>query len=358
VTELDALREAVRGLLAKRSVVRAAVETPDGYDPALWSRLCAEIGVAGLAVPESYGGAGASLRETCVVLEELGRTLTPSPLLGSAVLAGAALLGSGDAGACRRLLPGIADGTRLAALAWTPRTGHWDPADVACAADRDARLSGEAHYVLDGDLADVLLVAARTADGVGLFEVDPAGPGVHRVRSTTVDLTRRMAAVRLDAAPGRRLGGGDARDVLAGVRDIACVALSAEQAGTAARALEITVAYAKTRTQFGRPIGAFQALQHRMADLHVLVETAGSASYAAVAALGTPDLPLRAAVAKVHCSEALMRVAGEMIQLHGGIGITWEHDAHLYFKRAHGAWHLFGRPAEHVARLAPGVIGG
>ena len=330
--EIAALRDAVRSLLEKR---------PDDA----WSRLCGEIGVAGLAVPESYGGSGASLRETCVVLEELGRTLTPAPLLGSAVLAGTALLGSGDTDACHRLLPGIADGTRLAALAWAPATGRWEPDEVACTADRRGRLDGEAHYVLDGGAADTLLVAARTTDGVGLFEVDPAGAEV--TPSTTVDLTRRLAVVRLDGTPGRRLGGGDARDLLARVRDVACVALSAEQVGTAARALELTVEYAKTRTQFGRPIGAFQALQHRMADLHVLVETARSISWAAAE---TVD-PVLAAAAKVHCSEALMTVAGEMIQLHGGIGITWEHDAHRYFKRAHGAWHLFGQPAEHVARL-------
>ncbi len=338
----EALREAVRGLLARCSAsadVRAAVESPSGYDPALWSRLCGEIGVAALAIPECYGGTGASLRETQVVLEELGRTLTPSPMLGSAVLAAQALLSSGDAAACRRLLPGIADGSRLAALAWTGPAGHWAPDEVACRADPDGTLTGEAHHVLDGDLADVLLVAARTPEGIGLFEVAPGQPGVARTPATTMDLTRRLAVVRLTWAVGRRIG----TVPLDHVRDCACVMLSAEQVGAA---------------QFGRPIGGFQALQHRMADLHVLVETARSASYAAAEALATPDLPLRAAVAKVHCSEALMRVAGEMIQLHGGIGITWEHDAHLYFKRAHGAWHLFGQPAEHVARLAALVLDG
>jgi alkylation response protein AidB-like acyl-CoA dehydrogenase len=336
--ETSALRSAVRDLLGKQ---------PDSA----WPRLAREIGVAGLAIPESYGGSGATLRETCVVLEELGRTLTPAPLLGSAVLAGTALLGTGDTDACGRLLPGIADGTRSAALVWTPATGRWDPDDVACTADRRGRLDGEAHYVLDGDTADTLLVAARTTDGVGLFEVDPSR--VVRMASTTVDLTRKLAVVRLDGTPGRRLGGGDARGVLARVRDVACVALSAEQAGTAARALELTVEYTKARVQFGRPIGAFQALQHRMADLHVLVETARSISWAAAEAVD----PVLAAAAKVHCSEALMTVAGEMIQLHGGIGITWEHDAHRYFKRAHGAWHLFGQPADHVARLGVETLG-
>jgi alkylation response protein AidB-like acyl-CoA dehydrogenase len=314
----------------------------------VWPKL-RDIGAPGLAVPECYGGAGATLRETCVVLEELGRTLTPSPLLGSAVLAAQALLATGNPGACERLLPGIADGSRVAALVWTGPAGHWAPDEVACRAERGT-LTGTAHHVLDGAVADVLLVAAGTPGGVELFEVAPRPPGVSRTGVTAMDLTRRLAVVGLAGVAGRRIGPVD----LARVRDIACVALSAEQVGAAARALELTVEYAKTRVQFGRPIGAFQALQHRMADLHVLVEAARSASYAA--ALDGPDLPVRAAVAKVRCSEALMRVAGEMIQIHGGIGITWEHDAHRYFKRAHGTWHLFGQPAEHVTRLAALIL--
>jgi alkylation response protein AidB-like acyl-CoA dehydrogenase len=337
--ERAALRETVRTLLT-----RQADDT--------WPKL-SEIGVAGLAIPECYGGAGASLRETCVVLEELGRTLTPSPLLGSAVLAAQALLATGNTDACHRLLPGIADGSRVAALVWTGPAGRWTVADVACRVRVDGSLTGTAHHVLDGDVADVLLVAARTPGGVDLFEVAPGLPGVSRTGVTAMDLTRRLAVVGLAGAAGRRIGAVD----LALVRDIACVALSAEQVGAAARALELTVGYAKTRVQFGRPIGAFQALQHRMADLHVLVEAARSAAAAAAEALDAPDLPVRAAVAKVCCSEALMRVAGEMIQIHGGIGITWEHDAHRYFKRAHGTWHLFGQPAEHVTRLAPLVLG-
>jgi alkylation response protein AidB-like acyl-CoA dehydrogenase len=338
----EELRAAVRRLVARHS----------GDADGLWARLCGEIGVAGRAVPECYGGAGAGLPETQVVLAELGRTLTPAPLLGSAVLCGQALLAAGDASSCERLLPGIAAGTRLAALVWTSPAGRWRPDEVACRVQADGTLAGTAHHVLDGDRADVLLVAT----GAGLFEVDPDQPGVSRSAATTMDVTRRLAVVRLAGATGRRVGPGNATGVLARVRDVACAALSAEQVGAAARALELTVEYTKLRRQFDRPIGAFQALQHRMADLHVLVETARSAAEAAGAADGV-ELPVRAAVAKVHCSEALMRVAGEMIQLHGGIGITWEHDAHRYFKRAHSAWHLFGQPAEHVARIAPLVLG-
>lgn len=397
------LRDAVRGLLAQHG------RGDSGDDRSLWRRLCGEIGAAGLAIPQRYGGAGAGPVETHIVMEELGRGLTCSPLLGSAVLAAQALLASGDAAACQRLLPAIADGSAVAALAWTTRAGRWDPGEAACAARPAARttaaeaiqaiaeaagpdtdpdtdagageaagpavsspddwvLAGEAHHVLDGDAADVLLAAARTPAGVALFEVDPSGRGVTRDAVTTMDTTRRLAVVRLDRAPGRPVGAGSASPgsaspgsaALARARDLACIALSAEQVGAAQRALELTVAYTKVRVQFGRAIGSFQALQHRMAGLHVLVESARSLSYTAAdaAAGGAADLGLRAAAAKVYCSEALARVAAEMIQLHGAIGITWEHDAHRYLKRAHGAGQLFGRPSEHVARVAAAVVDG
>ena len=381
------LRDAVRGLLARQQRGDA------GDDRSLWRRLCGEIGVAGLAIPQRYGGAGAGPVETHIVMEELGRGLTCSPLLGSAVLAAQALLASGDTVACQRLLPAIADGSAVAALAWTTPAGHWDPGEAACAAHPAARttaadaiqaiaeaagtatpqatapavsspddwvLTGEAHHVLDGDRADVLLAAARTAGGVGLFEVDARDRGVTAAAVTTMDTTCRLAVVRLDRVPGRPVGASPGSAALARARDLACIALSAEQVGAAQRALELTVAYTKVRVQFGRAIGSFQALQHRMAGLHVLVESARSLSYAAAdaAAEGAADLGLRAAAAKVYCSEALARVAGEMIQMHGAIGITWEHDAHRYLKRAHGAGQLFGRPSEHVTRVAAAVIDG
>jgi len=379
--EQRALRDAVRALLA-REQPRAPVspdpgprpaspgpapyspDPPSGYDRVLWQRL-GEIGVPALGVPERYGGAGAGPVETHVVAEELGRRLTATPLLGSAVLAAQALLGSGDRAACERLLPAVADGTAIATLAWTGATGRWDPGEVACHAAVAAPgwvVHGEAHHVLDGDVADVLLVAARTPDGIGLFEVDPGQGGVSRAAVPTMDSTRRLAVVRLDGAAGQRVGDpadGAARAALARARDLACIALSAEQAGAASQALDLTVGYTKIRVQFGRAIGGFQALAHRMADLHVLVESSRSLSYAAAQAAAdqAPDTGLHAAAAKVCCSEALQRVAAEMIQLHGAIGITWEHDAHRYLKRAHGAAQLFGRPSEHVARIAAALMG-
>ena len=364
-----ALRDAVRGLLARHQ----------GDDDSVpWRRLCGEIGVAGLAIPERYGGAGAGPVEIHIVMEELGRRLTPAPMLGSAVLATRALLTAGDDAACRRLLPGLAAGTTIAALAWTGPAGHWNPAEVACRASAEtpdvarrasgeapdaavrasaeAAVTGEAHYVLDGADADVLLVAADGQDGIGLYEVDPAQPRVSRTAVTTMDQTRRMATIRLDDAFGWRLG---QRLDLRPVRDLACIALSAEQIGAARQALDLTVAYTKVREQFGRVIGSFQGLQHRLADLHVLVESARSLSYAAAEAAAdeAPDLALRAAAARACCSEALTRAAAEMIQMHGAIGITWEHDAHRYFKRAHGDAQLLGPPSEHLARIAASLLG-
>jgi alkylation response protein AidB-like acyl-CoA dehydrogenase len=333
--EAVALRDAVRSLLTRRSgpaAVRAAMDSPLGHDDKLWSTLCEQIGVAALAIPEHYGGAGAGLAEACVVLGELGRTLTPAPMLGSAVLCGEALLLSGNDEACERLLPGIAAGTTLAALAWSDV--DWSPGLTAA----DSGLDGRAHYVLDGDLADVLLAVARTADGVGLFEVPLSG--VRRERVTGLDPTRRLAVVTFDGTPGRRLDAHGFADQLRRLRDTAVVAVAAEQVGAAARALELTVEYTKQRRQFGRPIGSFQALKHRMADVHVHVEAARSALYAALVD-GDPESVL---TAKVVCGAAFSHAAAEMIQLHGGIAVTWEHDAHLYFKRAHGTALLFGDP--------------
>jgi alkylation response protein AidB-like acyl-CoA dehydrogenase len=365
---------------ALRDTVRALLSRPGRRPGELWARLCGEVGVAGLAVPERFGGAGAGPVEVSVVAQECGRVLAPVPLLGSAVLAAQAVLASGDAGACERLLPGIAAGTTIAALAWAGPDGRWDAGAAACEAaavasqagpraenDSPWRLTGEAHYVLDGDLAEVLLVAARTPDGIGLFEVGPEQAGVTRSAVTTMDETRRLAVVRLDGAAGRRIGPGAAGPALARARDLACVALGAEQAGLAQRALELTVAYTKTRVQFGRPIAGFQALQHRMADLHVAVESARSLAYAAAAAADNaaadsaavedaPDLALRAAAVHLYCSEVALAAAGEMIQLHGAIGITWEHQAHRYLKRAHGAAQLFGQPAGHAARIAAALL--
>jgi alkylation response protein AidB-like acyl-CoA dehydrogenase len=389
--ERKALRDAVRDAVRRNPPELSPPDSGPGYDPALWRLLC-EIGVAGLAVPDRYGGAGAGPVEVNVVAEELGRLLAPTPLLGSAVLATQAILATDDTDACERLMPEMISGRLIAALAWTGADGGWDPAAAAFhAAARSGggwTLTGAAHYVLNGDSAGLLVAAAaRPAGGLGLFEVDPGQPGVDRHAAVAMDQTRRLAVVRLASAADRPLGpetqarhgagaevngASAAAAALARARDLACIALSAEQAGAAARALELTVGYTSTRVQFGRPIAGFQAIQHRLAEMHVLVESARALSYraaevadaavrdgAASAGAGAgaaAELPLLAAAAKAYCSEALATVAGEMIQLHGAIGITWEHDAHRYFKRAHGSAQLFGPPSAHLATIAAAVL--
>ncbi len=348
------LASTVRSLLARRSdpaAVRAAITEPKGYDEQLWQVLCEQVGAAALAIPEEYGGAGFSLFETHVVLEELGATLTPSPMLGSAVVAAQALLLSGNDAACQELLPGIADGTTVGAVVWTGAGGAWSTDQVGVSVEEgDVTLTGTGHYVLDGDHADVLLVLANTRDGIGLFRVDPADAAC--TATPGMDQTVRFAEVALEAAPGTLLA--DATAWLPRLRDIACVATTALQVGALQRALDLTVAYTKEREQFGRPIGSFQALKHRMADMLVDVETSRSASWAAAwsASTGHDDLPEKAALAKAWCSDALSRVTGEAVQMHGGIAITWEHDVQLFFKRAHALSQLFGQPHEHRARLA------
>ncbi|MBF6343400.1 acyl-CoA dehydrogenase family protein [Nocardia cyriacigeorgica] len=339
--EQQELVAAVRAAVAKRggpAVDRQALDSELGYDAALWRTLCEQVGVAALAIPEEYGGFGASLAESLLVVGELGRSLAGGPMLGSAVLGAQAVLLSGDSEACERLLPEVAEGARTLAVCWAGADG-WD--DFGVRAEGET-LNGTAHYVLDAGHAATLIVVTET----GLFEVDPAASGVERRASATMDPTRPLGEITFTDVTGRRLCTGDPAPIITRLREIAWAALAAEQVGAAEQCLNTTVEYAKSRVQFGRPIGSFQALKHRMADMYVLVESAKSTSYAATFAVGA-DSPSAAEdvwVARRHCSEAYSTVAAEMIQLHGGIAITWEHDAHLHFKRAHGDALLFGTP--------------
>jgi alkylation response protein AidB-like acyl-CoA dehydrogenase len=345
------LTHAVRGLVDRRAAavdLRTAMTAPQGYDEELWRQLCDQIGVAALAVPEEYGGAGFTSFETHLVLERLGESLTPGPLLGSAVLATHAVLAAGNDTAAKRLLPGLADGSVIGALAWADRAGHWrtDGSDIAATGTVTWRLDGAATLVI-GAGADLLLAVARTPDGVGIFEVDQSA-GVTWTATPALDPTLPLATVSFDGARAEPF----ARDAGAALRLLrlrAATAVTALQVGGASAALDRTCAYLRQRHQFGRPLGSFQALKHRVADLLVGVESARSASWAAAwsAARDEPDLDLRAATAKAWCSQTFSAVAAEMIQLHGGIGITWEHDAHLYFKRAHATAQLFGSVRAH-----------
>ena len=362
--ELEELRTAVREFLQDRSPetrVRALMETPTGFDREVWTVMAEQLGLLGLGIPEEYGGAGYGFAELGVVFEEMGRVLFGGPFLAT-VLAGQAILLTGDTQAAADLLPGIAAGRTVATVAGLETEGRWGEEAVTTRAVATAdgwRLDGTVMFVLDGCSADLLVVPARTGAGVGLFAVDAAADGLGRTPLATLDQTRKQARIDLGGVGGRLLGGpGEGWPVLEKVRRLALVALAAEQVGGAAKVLEDAVEYAKTRMQFGRPIGSFQAIKHKCADILVEVESARSAAYQAVsaAAADDPELPLVASIAAAYCAEAYVHAAAENIQIHGGIGFTWEHPAHLYFKRAKSSLLMFGDPVHHrevVASLIP-----
>ncbi|WP_395309756.1 acyl-CoA dehydrogenase family protein [Mycobacterium sp. AMU20-3851] len=308
--ERELLRSTVAALVDKHAgpeAVRRAMESERGYDEALWKLLCEQVGAAALVVPEDLGGAGGELADAAVVLEELGKALVPTPLLGT-ILAELALLGVQD----HEPLEGLAEGVSIGTVVFDP------------------------DYVINGDIADVVIAT----DGAELTRWS----AVTAQPKPTMDLTRRLSSVSAtETAP---LG------VDPGLADTAALLMAAEQIGAAARALDLTVAYTKDRVQFGRPIGSFQALKHRMADLYVKVQSARAVIYDAIAEPSATS----ASLARVFASEALTAVVGEAVQMHGGIAITWEHDIQLYFKRAHGSAQLLGPPREHLRRLESQVF--
>jgi alkylation response protein AidB-like acyl-CoA dehydrogenase len=314
--ERELLRETVAALVAKHAsptAVREAMESERGYDESLWRLLCEQVGAAALVVPEEYGGAGGTLGDAAVVIEELGKGLVPGPLLGT-TLAEMALLAADEPDA--DALGSLAEGAAIGAVVFDPE------------------------YVVNGDIADVVVA---TNDGKldrwTAFNAEPVG---------TMDPTRRLAHVTPQSTT---LVGTDP-----GIADLAAILLAAEQIGAAARCLELTVQYTKERQQFGRPIGSFQALKHRMADLYVAVQAARAVVNDAVAQAEVAPSATSAALARVAATEAFSTVAAEGIQLHGGIAITWEHDMQLYFKRAHGSSQLLGSAREHLRRLESEVF--
>ncbi|HLQ57044.1 MAG TPA: acyl-CoA dehydrogenase family protein [Streptosporangiaceae bacterium] len=355
------LRAAVRALLDDRAgaaAVLARTETAETYDTGLWHALAADLGCAGLLIGESHGGAGATYREAAVVAEEIGRSVAAVPYLGSAVVATTAALAAG----ADELLAGLAAATTTAALAVpfpaAPGAGQAVTARVGALRDGDPagtyRLSGTVTGLIDALPADVLLVPA---DGVpfGLYAMSAVDPGVTRTPVVSLDMTRQLCDLTLDGAAARRIAAGESaeRAVLTALTAGAAM-LASEQLGLADKCVEMTVAYLKERRQFARQVGSFQALKHRLADLWVGVTQARAAARYAAACLsaGDPDVPAAVALAKAACSDIAVEASQESVQLHGGIGFTWEHPAHLYLKRAKSASIGFGTPDRHRASLA------
>jgi alkylation response protein AidB-like acyl-CoA dehydrogenase len=352
-----ALTDSLKRLLADHASetdVRRTMETASGYDPALWRQL-AEMGVVGLVIDEAFGGVGAGPVELERVMEEAGAALLCSPLVSSGVLAAGLLQALGDEDAKTRLLPGIADGARIATAALTGRKGGWTPETIevdATPVGSGWTLSGVASFVTHGQIANVLLVAARMADGIAIFEVDPTAREVAIKALPTFDHTLRLAEISFDAAPAHRLKSDDAWAAVEQALDLARIALCGEEAGGARRALEMTVDYAKVRAQFGRLIGSFQAIKHMAADLLLESESAISAARHAARALadGAADAPAALALASFACADAFSTVTATAIQMHGGIAFTWAHPAHLYLRRARADAQLFGGSAFHRER--------
>ncbi len=355
------LRSAVRSVLEERATaaaVLARTETPDTYDIGLWRTLASQVGCAGLLIPEAHGGAGASFREAAVVCEEIGRAVAPVPFIGSAVIATAALLELGVAD----LLGQLAAGATTAALAVpfesVPMVRPEPTVRLAGPGASDQpgtyRLTGSVKGVADALPADWLIIPA---DGVpyGVYLVAADAEGVRRTPVTSLDMTRQLADLELDGVQARLLGAGPAAEkAVATALRAGAAMLAAEQLGLAERALDITLAYVKQRYQFARPVGSFQALKHRFADWWVAVTQARAASRYAAACLAAddPDMAVAVALAKSVCSDTAVLAGQEMIQLHGGIGFTWEHPAHLYLKRAKSSALALGTADRHRAALA------
>jgi alkylation response protein AidB-like acyl-CoA dehydrogenase len=363
--EQAALRAAVERFCAENfdeQTVRSLMESDPPFDARVWTRLGTELGVLGLSVPEADGGADGSLVDQAVAVEVLGASLACGPVFGTVFLAIPALVAASAGPVRAELLPELVEGRRTAAFAVADRAGGFDPANVSVTASRSAdawTLTGTAERVVDGGAADDLLVAAAGPDGVALYAVEGSATGVDRTPLVTLDLTRPQARIQFSDAPARLVADSDeAPRVIDHALQVGSALLAVEQVGAAQHLLDLSVEYAKARLQFGRQIGSFQAVKHRLADLLVDVEHARSTAYHAVWALtdGSDDPALAASIAQATCSAAFARVATDTIQVHGGIGFTWEHQAHLYFKRATTDAALLGSAEQHRSRVADLVL--
>jgi alkylation response protein AidB-like acyl-CoA dehydrogenase len=359
--EQDELRRTLRHFCESRSPsaeVRRLMQTTEGYSRSVWEQMASQLGLQGLVIPERHGGAGLGYVELAIALEEMGRTLFCAPYFATVALATNALLSAGDEDACAAYLPRVAAGETIATLALVEDSGRWDEGGVTLAAERSANgwtLDGHKSFVLDGATANLVLVAARGAAGLSLFAVEGDAQGLTRTPLPTLDQTRKLARLEFARTPARLVGAeGGAWPGLERTLDLAAIALAAEQLGGAQRCLEMSVDYAKVRYQFGRPIGSFQAIKHRCADMLLQVESARSAAHYAAWAVAedSAEVPVVASLSKATCADAYFFVAAENIQIHGGMGFTWDHDAHLYFKRAKSGQLLLGDTAYHREHLA------
>lgn len=358
----EALREATRKFLDNEcptTFVRKMMADDTAHSTELWKKI-AQLGWLGIMVPEDFGGAGGSFLDLVVILEETGKSLLPGPFFATALLGTTAILAGGSDVQKSALLPKIAEGTHVVTLALAEKSGRYDAAGVTLAAQakgNDFTLSGEKMFVPDAHVADQIIVAARTGgsgeDGITLFLVDAKAPGVTITQLKTVDMTRRQCHVAFqDVAVARAqvLGEvGKGWSVLRRVLDQAMAGLSAEMVGTGQKALDMAVSYAKERVQFGKPIGSFQAVKHKCVDMMVQVENARSLTYYAAWTVDENTEEARQAVpmAKAYCSDMCKTVSSEAIQVHGGIGFTWEHDMHLFYRRGLASEAAFGSAPTH-----------
>ena len=359
--EQEELRRTMRRFCESRSPsaeVRRLMATTEGYDVSVWQQMASQLGLQSLTIPERHGGAGFGYVELAIVFEEMGRMLLCSPYFATVAMAVNALLCSGDEDACATYLPSIATGETIATLALAEDSGRWDDSSVELVAERSGSswiLNGHKSFVVDGAIANLVLVVARSAAGLCLFAVEGDAAGMRRTPLLTLDQTRKLARLEFLRTPARLVGGdGEAWPGLSRALDLAVIALAAEEVGGAQRCLDMSVDYSKLRYQFGRPIGSFQAVKHRCADMLLHVESARSAAqYAAwAAAEDSEEVPVAASVSKATCSDAYFYTAAENIQVHGGIGFTWDHDAQLYFKRAKSSQLFLGGSAYHREQLA------
>jgi alkylation response protein AidB-like acyl-CoA dehydrogenase len=359
--EQQQLRTAVRKFCADNfdeQTVRRLMESEVPFDTKVWHRLGSELGVLGLSVPEADGGVGGSLVDQAVAVEEFGTVLACGPLFGTVFLAIPALVACPEGPARDELLAELVEGTKTAAFAVADKAGVFDPSAVTVTATDDA-LTGTVQRVVDAGAADEILVAAKGSAGISLYAVNATASGVTPTPLVTMDLTRPQAVVEFADTPARSLAGPqEAERVITHALQVGSALLAVEQVGAAQHLLDLSVEYAKSRLQFGRQIGSFQAIKHKLADMLVDLEHARSTAYHAVWALSdaSDDPALAASIAQATASAAFSRIAADTIQVHGGIGFTWEHQAHLYFKRAATDAALLGSAEEHRSRVADMVL--